>query len=127
MTEARRRGVLVVEDEEGLRTLFAAILEMENYMVYTAANGHDGLAILGIHGDSIDLMITDLTLPQLGGLELISLVRAQRPAIKLIGISGHADDDVVASVLKAGADAFIPKPFLPNDAITKVREILSRP
>lgn len=127
MTEATRRGVLVVEDEEGLRTLLAAILEMENYVVYTAADGQDGLAALDRHGDDIQLMITDLTLPRMGGLELISAVRTRRPSIKLIGISGLSGDDVLATVLRAGADAFMPKPFLPKDAIAKVREVLGQP
>jgi DNA-binding response OmpR family regulator len=118
------RGVLIVEDEPELRSLFALLLEMENLIVFQANDGQSGLEALQRHRDSIDLVITDLGLPQLGGIELISRVRSIKPSLKIIGTSGLSGGDMEEMVRAAGADAFIPKPFTPHEAIKKVKEML---
>lgn len=117
-------AVLLIEDEEELRTLFAMLLEMERFTVYQAPDGVRALELLDAHGDEIRLVISDLSLPRLGGTNLLGKIRSRRPAVKLIGTSGLGEEDIQARVLAAGADAFLPKPFHPQEAIKKVKEVL---
>jgi DNA-binding response OmpR family regulator len=126
MGEKGRNGVLIVEDEGELRNLFAVILEMENFRVYQASDAQSGLKVLDEHADSIDVLITDLGLPHMGGVELIAKVRSLKPSVKIIGTSGLGGGSVEAMVRNAGADAFLPKPFNPSDAIARVKEVIGR-
>ncbi|MCK5573437.1 MAG: response regulator [Bacteroidetes bacterium] len=120
-------AVLLIEDEEELRSLFAMLLEMEKLTVFQAPDGVRALELLELHGDSIRLVISDLNLPRLGGTELLSRIRSMKPDVKLIGTSGLGEEDMPEKVMAAGANAFIPKPFHPQDAIKKVKEVLGQP
>jgi DNA-binding response OmpR family regulator len=119
--EAGKRGVLVVEDDHDLRRLFGMLLSAEHFEVFEAADGIAGLKALEDNPGAIDLVLTDLGLPGLGGVELISLVRAARPTVKIIGTSGFGARNVREMVLSAGADAFFSKPFSMGDVIEKVK------
>ena len=121
MPEAGRRGVLVVEDDRDLRRLFGIMLSAAQFEVFEAADGIEGLKALEDHPGAIDLVLTDLGLPGLGGVELISRVRAARPTVKIIGTSGFGSRNVREMVLKAGADEFFSKPFSMWDVIEKVK------
>jgi DNA-binding response OmpR family regulator len=120
-------GVLIVEDEEELRNLFAILLEMDGFTVFQASDGGRGLEMLQEHAREIDLLITDLNLPRIGGVDLISKARTLNPAIKIVGTSGMSGEAVRLTVMKAGADDFLPKPFQPQEAIGKLRAILGLP
>ena len=124
MTEAGKKGVLVVEDDQALRRLFAVMLSAEDFEVYEAADGFAGLKALEDHPGAIHVVFTDLGLPGLGGVELISRVRAARPAVKIIGTSGFGSGDVREMVLSAGADEFFSKPFSIGDVIGKVKAMM---
>jgi two-component system cell cycle sensor histidine kinase/response regulator CckA len=124
MSDGGPGAVLLIEDEEELRTLFAMLLEMEHFTVYQAPDGLRALELLEAHGDAIRLVISDLSLPRLGGTELISKIRSRRPTVKLIGTSGLGEEGIPEQVLAAGANAFLPKPFHPQEAIKKVKEVL---
>jgi DNA-binding response OmpR family regulator len=119
-------GVLIVEDEEELRSLFALLLEMDGFTVFQANDGSHGLEMLQKHLAEIRLLITDLNLPRVGGVDLISKARALNPDIKIVGTSGMSGESVRLMVMKAGADDFLPKPFQPKEAISKLRAILGR-
>ena len=121
MQEAGKRGVLVVEDDRDLRLLFGLMLTAAHFDVYEAADGLAGLKALEDHPGAIDLVLTDLGLPGLGGVELISRVRAARPTVKIIGTSGLGSRNVREMVLNAGADEFFSKPFSIGDVIEKVK------
>ena len=121
MAESVRRGVLVVEDDRELRQLFGLMLMAADFEVFEAEDGLAGLQALEDHPGSIDVVLTDLGLPGLGGVELISRVRAARPAVKIIGTSGFGSGNVRELVLNAGADEFFPKPFSMGDVIEKVK------
>jgi DNA-binding response OmpR family regulator len=121
MPEAGRRGVLVVEDDRDLRRLLGIMLSAEQFEVFEAADGIAGLKALEDHPGAIDLVLTDLGLPGLGGVELISRVRAARPTVKIIGTSGFGSRNVREMVLRAGADEFFSKPFSMGDVIEKVK------
>lgn len=121
MSEAGKRGVLVVEDDKDLRLLFGLMLSAAHFEVYEAADGIEGLKALEENPGAIHLVLTDLGLPGLGGVELISRVRAARPTVKIIGTSGLGSMNVREMVLKAGADEFFSKPFSIGEVIEKVK------
>jgi DNA-binding response OmpR family regulator len=114
------RGVLVVEDDNELRKLFGFLLEAEGFTVFQADDGQVGLDLLAAHPDEIDMVITDLGLPGISGVELIKRVRAVGTKVKIIGTSGFGAKNVREMVLEAGADEFFSKPFSIPDVIDKV-------
>ena len=120
-------SILVVEDEQELRSLFSLILEMEGFTVLQAADGEKGLELLRTHPGSISMLITDLNLPKIGGVDLINQARTLNPTVKIIGTSGMSGAAVREMVMKAGADDFIPKPFQAQEAIRKLKAMLARP
>jgi len=124
MPVTENRTVLIVEDEQELRALFAHLLEGEQFVVLQARDGRSALEMLRARSTEIALMITDLGLPHLGGVELIERAREIDPAIKIIAISGLGDSRMRGIVLKAGANAFIPKPFSISDVLSAVRELI---
>jgi DNA-binding response OmpR family regulator len=124
MAGTSSRGVLIVEDDQELRSLFAVLLEMENFLVFQAENGMQGLQLLRDNSDTIVLLITDLGLPKIGGVDLISQARTLRPGLKILGASGMSGTHVRELVMQAGADDFISKPFEPREAVLKVRALL---
>jgi two-component system, cell cycle sensor histidine kinase and response regulator CckA len=115
-------SILLVEDEPAVRQLFAQALIRAGYRVYEARNGQEAMKLFEQHGDSIDLLLTDLRMPYMGGAELAQHLRARRSSLKLICVSGYptAGDDALA------AD-FLSKPFSREDLLSKVREVLDRP
>jgi DNA-binding response OmpR family regulator len=126
MGEAAGNAVLLVEDEAELRSLFAVLLEMESITVFQAEDGEQALQVFEQHRDEIGLLITDLGLPHVGGVDLIGRMRAMKPSMRILGTSGLSADEVREMVITAGADDFIPKPFSPQEAIEKVRTYLPR-
>ena len=120
-TVRRQRGVLVVEDDSSLRTLFGVLLEAEGFRVFEAVDGQAGLDTLTAHAGDIGVVITDLGLPRVGGVELIARVRAGHPEVRIIGTSGFGANNVRAMVIAAGADEFYPKPFSLPEVIAKVK------
>ena len=117
-----KKGVLVVEDDDELRHLFTMMLELEHFVVFEANAGEVGLSTLNQNMGSIHVMITDLGLPGIGGVDLITQARAAKPAIKIIGTSGFGSQNVRDMVLTAGADDFFAKPFSPMDIVQRVKE-----
>ena len=117
--------ILVAEDEESLRTLTARMLAQRGYEVITAETATDALAILEREPERIDLLLTDLVMPELSGRALAERVTALAPQIRVLFMSGYSDDTVTRSGnLEPGA-AFLEKPFTSNQLATKVRETLS--
>ncbi|MCC6397506.1 MAG: response regulator [Bacteroidetes bacterium] len=127
MASAGDGSVLIVEDEQELRGLFALLLELEGFTVYQANDGKQGLEVLKAHAGDIGLLITDLNLPKLAGVDLIGHARTLNPAVKIVGTSGMSGSAVRDMVLKAGADEFLPKPFQPQDAIRRLKAMLGQP
>jgi CheY-like chemotaxis protein len=116
-----RETILLVEDEPAVRQLFAQALARAGYRVYEARNGQEALKLFDQHGDAIDLLLTDVRMPYMGGIELAQHLRARRRTLKLLCVSGYpsaADNDLAAD--------FLAKPFSRDDLLTKVREVLDR-
>jgi two-component system CheB/CheR fusion protein len=117
--------ILMVEDEDSVRKLGRMILETSGYVVLDARNGREGLALCKIHPGPIDLLVTDVVMPELGGRELAQGALKLRPGIKVIFLSGHTQDVVLKEGVKQGA-AFLRKPFSPVELAQKVREVLDK-
>lgn len=115
--------VLLVEDEEQVRAILRQILENQGYHVLSASHGEEALAISRGPGD-IQLMITDVVMPQMSGRELAEKVVAARPSLRVLFMSGYTDDAIVRHGLLADRLSFIQKPFDPATVARKVREVL---
>ena len=117
----RRESILLVEDEPAVRQLFATALTRAGYQVYEARNGQEALKVFDEHGDAIDLLLTDMRMPYMGGGELAQVLRGRRKTLKLICISGYPG----AAETELTED-FLAKPFSREDLLAKVREVLDR-
>ena len=119
--EPQRETILLVEDEPAVRQLFAQALSRSGYRVYEARNGQEAIKVFDQHGDAIDLLLTDMRMPFMGGAELARQLRTRRQTLKLLCISGYAG----ASELEFPGD-FLAKPFSRDELLAKIREILDR-
>ncbi len=120
-----RGNILLVEDEELIRNMAREILERQGYQVQSYENGLEALMGLESLREPIDLVITDVVMPQMNGRELAERLMALRGAtLKVLYISGYTESEVVYhGVLEEGIE-FLPKPFTPSALIQKVRGIL---
>jgi PAS domain S-box-containing protein len=119
-----RETILLVEDEEMLRNLARIVLRKNGYTVLEAAHGAEALTLCQTHTGPIDLLMTDVIMPILGGRELADRVALLRPDIKVLFISGYTDDAVVRNGVTADSVQFLHKPFTPSTLLSKTREVL---
>ena len=119
--------LLVVENEAAIAALVQIALERHGYLVLTAASGSEALSLAASHKGPIDLLITDVVMPDLLGPELARRFVAERPDMPTLFMSGYMDDALgeAASMLPVPVD-FIQKPFSPSTLTAKVREMLER-
>jgi hypothetical protein len=116
--------VLLVEDENQLRTVSKMFLETRGYTVLTASNGAEGLQIAERSQTSIQLLITDVVMPGMSGRELAEKVLGRNKTMRVLFMSGYTDDAMIRHGLEAGKFPFIRKPFSLHDLSLKVREVL---
>jgi CheY-like chemotaxis protein len=115
--------VLVVEDETGVRLLARKILERQGYVVIDAANGRDALALAAAHRRPIDLLITDMVMPDVNGRDLARQLVAAHPTLRVIYMSGYTDDEIIRRGLEA-SNRFVEKPFTVETLSRAVRAAL---
>ena len=123
---ATRKGsetILLVDDEEGVRKLMQAVLNDGGYTVIEAANGSAALAAYEKNSHKIDLVLTDVVMPQMNGMELGERLAEKNPDLPLLYMSGYRDSPVNSPPGKP-ARAFLNKPFTPDTLLAKVREVL---
>ena len=120
--EPQRETILLVEDEPAVRQLFSQALARAGYKVHEARNGQEALKVFDQHGDGVDLLLTDMRMPYMGGAELARQLRTRRSTLKLLCISGYAG----GNELEFSGD-FLAKPFSRDELLAKVREVLDRP
>jgi two-component system response regulator AtoC len=101
--------VLIVDDENNIRRVLAAMLKRDGYEVTTAADGEQAVAAL--HRTPIDVVVTDLVMPRMGGLELLRHCATAHPDVPVIMITAHGTVDTAVEAMKAGAFDYITKPF----------------
>ena len=114
--------ILLVEDEPAVRQLFATALTRAGYTVVEARNGEEALKLFDENPSSIDLLLTDMRMPFMGGAELATQLRTRRGTLKLLCISGYAG----GNELEFPGD-FLAKPFSRDEMLRKVRDVLDRP
>jgi two-component system, cell cycle sensor histidine kinase and response regulator CckA len=115
--------VLLVDDEDGVRKLVCAILQSNGYSVIDASNGHSALAAYEKNAHKIDLVLTDVVMPQMDGFELVNQLTAKNPEVKVLFMSGFRDNPVGDPEARPNRP-FLHKPFTPDVLLSKVREIL---
>ena len=116
--------VLLVEDEESVRQLVRDTLLAKGYEVVEAGNGEAGLAASAVHSGKIDLVITDVVMPGLGGREMVERISTTRPEAKVLYLSGYTEDTIVSEGSIESGTAFLQKPFTLQSLLRKVREVL---
>jgi CheY-like chemotaxis protein len=116
--------VLLVEDDAMVRRLTEATLERAGYRVLAAANGADAQRLAAGRGGSIDLVITDLVMPGMPGPELARRLEAAHPGLRVLYMSGYADDTMARLGLSEERVSVLAKPFAPDELARRVREVL---
>lgn len=120
-------AILLVEDEETVRSLADRVLRRSGYDVLGAANGSEALAVCKEHGGPIDLVLTDVVMPEMSGHALVEQLLRLRPTLRVIFMSGYSEDMIVHQGVLERANAFLPKPFTPRTLARLVRDVLDRP
>jgi two-component system cell cycle sensor histidine kinase/response regulator CckA len=115
--------VLVVDDEEPIRQMARRILEEEGYQVIEASNGLEAIALLE-GGTSLDLLMTDLEMPELGGDEMVRRIRTTRPDLKVLYVTGHIDQLMDERPVLSEGEAFLVKPLRAPGLLEAVSLIL---
>lgn len=114
--------ILVVDDDKNIRRTVTMALESLDYFVHTAFDGKD--AMVQLTGDEYDLIITDLKMPGMNGMELLQEAIANYPEIKIVLISAHGTVDNAVEAMKLGAVDFLQKPFTPKELRNLVHHVL---
>ncbi|MFO0617484.1 MAG: response regulator [Polyangiaceae bacterium] len=119
--------ILLVEDEEQVRTIALSILRRQGYRVISAQHAGEALLLCESHPETIDLLLTDVVMPHMSGPELAKRLASTRPGMKVLCMSGYTDDSIVRhGVLDSGV-AYMQKPFTPESLRRRVREVLDHP
>ena len=119
--------VLIVEDDAALRALAARVLESTGYKVLLARNGVEALALCAGYDGRIDLVASDVVMPEMSGRPLVEKLAETRAETRVLFMSGYTDDDVMRRGVLDGRTAFIQKPFTAIQFATKVRDVLDQP
>lgn len=118
-----RRTVLVVEDEPQVRRMAARALAEVGHRVLEACDGREALTVLARAGRGVDLVLTDVAMPGMGGRELADRLHLARPDVRVIFMSGYADDEIVRRGLLGPDQPFIQKPFTPAALVRRIAEL----
>ena len=116
--------ILVVEDELMLQALVKELLQNHGYQVQTASDGAEAVEMYQRLGSEIDLVLTDIGLPKLNGWDVCRKIIAQNPRAKVLVASGYIDPSAKSNLKDSAAKGFIHKPYLPDDILKRIREVL---
>jgi CheY-like chemotaxis protein len=119
-----RETILVVEDDEAVRQFAIVALEEYGFRVLSAKDGPSAIELVRREPSRIELLLSDVVMPELSGPELASILRRNDPQLKVLYVSGYADDDTVRHGLLQSSAAFMHKPYAPQSLVRKVREVL---
>ena len=116
--------ILVVDDEAPVREAVTHALEKKGYRVICAGNGEEAIRLLIPDRGAVRLVVTDMMMPEMGGLALIRAIRVIEPKIKIIACSGLEQEEVHAELARLGVEDFLPKPFGPAQLLQAVNRAL---
>jgi CheY-like chemotaxis protein len=115
---------LVAEDEDALREVVCEVLEGLGYTVLAASSGDRALALASEHAGEIDLLLTDVVMPQMSGHELADRLSESQPGLKILYVTGYSDDVILKRGVEAGKAALVQKPFSSESLARGVRAVL---
>lgn len=118
--------VLVVDDDEAVRRITSEILRRHGYSVLQAAGGTEALSVSWGHDGALDLLLTDIVLPGMNGVQLASRIADQRPGISVVFMSGRPEVDAVRFGVLAPSYPFLPKPFEASELLEIVGSAVAR-
>ena len=118
------RRVLVVDDEENIRLVLRTLLQRNGYEVEVAVNGEEALALVDSFGP--DFVLTDVRMPKMGGLDLLSTLRAKQSDATVLVMSAYGDVDAALDAIKAGAYDYVQKPFKNDEIVLALRKAEER-
>ncbi len=116
--------ILIIEDEDDLRKLLGIVLQELGYRVLSAGNGEDGLAHFKANPDEIQIVVTDLDMPGMSGLEVSKALKKLKPSLHVIVTTGYLDGSIRENIKTIGVSDIIQKPYLPDEIATSVRRLL---
>jgi signal transduction histidine kinase len=119
--------ILLVEDDEAVRALSRTVLRRAGYHVLEAESGDDALGVCAGNAAAIDLLLTDVVMPRMSGPQLAERVKATRPGMKVLFMSGYTESSVGNDGAPESRAAFLAKPIVPASLRTRVREVLDAP
>jgi two-component system response regulator HydG len=120
---ADKRKILVVDDEDALRTVLSAELNSEGYDVVTAADGLEAVTELG--KKTFDLVLLDIKMPNMNGFEVLKVIKEKHAGTKVIMLTGFADLKNAIESKKLGAEDFVSKPYDLVDLLTTIDRVMS--
>jgi two-component system cell cycle sensor histidine kinase/response regulator CckA len=120
-------AIVLVDDDEGVRAVSRRILQRAGYTVLSAPDGVEALRMIGEAGDQVQLLVTDVVMPGLGGRDLVAHVRDTYPDLRVLFVSGYTEEGVRRHGVLDPESAFLEKPFTAERLAQKVREVLDTP
>ena len=119
--------ILVIEDEVDIRDILKIQLESANYHVIEATNGEEGIELMkkGSNLLQVGLIITDIRMPKVNGVEAIDYIKANAPSIPIMVVTGYPDAELEATLLQKGVKDYVVKPVEKVKLLSKVKAILS--
>ncbi|RJQ48878.1 MAG: sigma-54-dependent Fis family transcriptional regulator [Nitrospiraceae bacterium] len=116
------KRILVIDDEPIVRTSCMRALQYEGYEVMLAGSGNEGLDML--NKGSFELVLLDLKMPDMDGMEVLMKIKEQWPGTKVVMITGYSTVETAVQALRLGAYNFVEKPFTPDTLLSAVREVM---
>lgn len=120
--QVAEKRILIIDDEASIRDLCARVLSRAGFQVATAVSGEDGVRRL--REEAFDLVISDVRMPDISGLEVLEEAKRLNPTIAVVLITGFGTPETIARAKTSGAERILTKPFNPIELLAAVREIL---
>jgi len=121
-----KETILVVEDGDAVRNLVCLMLVQNGYRVLEARDGHHALRVCETYSQPIQLVLTDLIMPNMRGADLAERLHRARPDLRILMMSGYPDEPSVQRLGRVSV-AFLPKPFTSVELVEKIRQVLDAP
>ena len=120
---AEKNKILVVDDEDALRTVLSGELVSEGYEVRTASDGDEAMS--GLQKETFDLVLLDIKMPRVNGFEVLKFIKEKHPKTKVVMLTGFADLKNAIESKKLGAEDFVSKPYDLVDLLTTIERVLN--
>jgi CheY-like chemotaxis protein len=125
-TPASSGTILIVDDDDGVRTVSTLSLERAGFRVVTARDGEEGMALMAQRGGDFDAVLLDMTMPRLSGAETCHLIRQLRPELPIVLTSGYTEPDAEGRLDIRDVAGFLQKPFTPATLVRMIQDAVRR-